>query len=314
MTRAQHGILAMVGACMIWGLSPLFYKALANVPPLEVLSHRTIWSLVFFGLVLAGQRRLGQVAEIFKSARLLLVMIAAAVMISLNWGIFIWSIQVGRAVEASLGYFIFPLMAVVLGALLFKERLGAVQLLAVAMVAGAVVLLTWGLGVMPWIPLVLAASFSAYGVIKKKLSIGPVVSVTGEVLLLLPLALIWLWGVHWQGWVGIGGRNLATFGTGWRDTLLLMLSGPMTATPLILFSYAAKRLDFATQGLVQYLNPSLQFTVAVLAFGEVVSRWHAIAFPVIWAALALYSVNALRQEKAARRASVKPSTESTTSK
>lgn len=314
MTRAQQGILAMIAACILWGLSPLLYKALSNVPPLEVLSHRTIWSLVFFGLVLAMQGRLGEIGAIFTSKTLFLVMVAASLTISLNWGIFIWAIQVGRTVEASLGYFIYPLMAVLLGAVLFNERLGVVQMLAVAMAAGAVVLLAWGLGVTPWISLVLAASFVAYGVIKKQVPVGPVVSVTTEVLLLLPLAAIWLWGVHSQDWVGIDGRNMGVFATNWRDTLLLIFMGPMTAGPLVLFSYASKRLGFATQGLVFYLNPSLQFAVAVLAFGEVVSRWHAIAFPIIWAALALYSINALRQEKAARRASDNASTESTTLK
>ena len=304
----------MIAACVLWGLSPLFYKALSHVPPLEVLSHRTIWSLVFFGLVLVFQGRLGEIGVIFKSRALLLVMIASSVMISVNWGIFIWAIQVGRTVEASLGYFIYPLMAVLLGAVLFREKLGVVQIISVMMAAGAVVLLTWGLGVAPWISLMLAASFVAYGVIKKRVPVGPVVSVTTEVLLLLPLAVVWLWGVHAQGWTGIDGRNVGAFGQGWYNTILLILLGLMTASPLILFSYASKRLGFATQGLLFYLNPTLQFAVAVLAFGEPVSKWHAIAFPIIWFALAVYSLNALRQENAARKASVNVSTVSTTEK
>ena len=300
----------MVATSVIWGLSALFYKALSHVPPLEVLSHRTIWSLVFFGFVLAVQGRLGEMGAVFRAPRLLAVMALAALMVSLNWGMFIWAIQSGRTIEASLGYYIYPIMSVLLGAVLFKERLGKVQVFAVAMIAAAVLLLTWGLGVAPWVSLVVMGTFVTYGVIKKQVPMGPVVSVTVEVLLLAPLALIWLWGVHTQGWTGIDGRNVAMFGQGWQDNILLMLLGLITAGPLILYSYATKRLGFATQGLVFYLNPTLQFAVAVLAFGEPVSRWHAIAFPVIWAALAIYTLNALRQERAA----VSPSTVSTTVK
>ncbi len=310
MTETQKGLWAMVATSVIWGLSALFYKALSHVPPLEVLSHRTIWSLVFFGFVLAVQGRLGEIGAVFRAPRLLAVMALAALMVSLNWGMFIWAIQSGRTIEASLGYYIYPIMSVLLGAVLFKERLGKVQVFAVAMIAAAVLLLTWGLGVAPWVSLVVMGTFVTYGVIKKQVPMGPVVSVTVEVLLLAPLALIWLWGVHTQGWTGIDGRNVAMFGQGWQDNILLMLLGLITAGPLILYSYATKRLGFATQGLVFYLNPTLQFAVAVLAFGEPVSRWHAIAFPVIWAALAIYTLNALRQERAA----VSPSTVSTTVK
>ncbi len=310
MTETQKGLWAMVATSVIWGLSALFYKALSHVPPLEVLSHRTIWSLVFFGIVLAVQGRLGEIGAVFRAPRLFAVMTLAALMVSLNWGMFIWAIQSGRTIEASLGYYIYPIMSVLLGAVLFKEKLGRVQVFAVAMITFAVLLLTWGLGVAPWVSLVVMGTFVTYGVIKKQVPMGPVVSVTVEVLLLSPLAAIWLWGVHTQGWTGIDGRNVALFGQGWQDNIILMLLGLITAGPLILYSYATKRLGFATQGLVFYLNPTLQFAVAVLAFGEPVSRWHAIAFPVIWLALAIYTLNALRQERVAAR----PSTVSTTVK
>ncbi len=314
MTRTQQGIIAMIVACVLWGLSPLFYKALSHVPPLEVLSHRTLWSLVFFGVVLILQGRLGEIGVIFRSGGLFAVMLASSLMVSINWGIFIWAIQVGRTVEASLGYYIYPLISVLLGAVLFRERLDRVQILSVVLAAGAVGLLTWGLGVAPWISLSLAITFVAYGVIKKQVPVGPVVSVTTEVLLLLPLSAVWLWGTHTQGWSDFDGRNVAAFGDGWYNTIMLMLLGLITAVPLILFSYAAKRLGFATQGLLFYLNPTLQFAVAVVAFGEPVSRWHMIAFPLIWLALAIYSLNALRQERALRRASVSAGTVSSTSK
>ncbi len=311
MSEAGKGILAMSAACCIWGLSALYYKLIAHVPPLEVLCHRTLWSLVFFGLVLAFQGRLGEVARLFRSGRVLGPVFLAALLISANWFLFIYSIQVGRAVQASLGYYIFPLVAVMLGALFLRERLSVVKWLAVGLAALAVITLTWGLGVAPWISLSLAVTFGFYGLIKKSIAAGPVVSVTTEVLLLAPLALIWLWGVHTQGWTGLVGRNLGTFGRDLGDSLILMASGVLTGGPLILFSYASRRVSMATVGLVQYINPTLQFLVATLAFGEVITGWHMLAFPLIWTALALYSGESLRQDRAARRSAINTSTDGT---
>lgn len=302
----------MVGACLIWGLSPLYYKLLVHVPPLEVLSHRTLWSLVFFGTVLLLQGRLGQVVTLLANPRRVALVALAATMISINWFLFIYSIQVGRAVEASLGYYIFPLVAVLLGVVLFGERLASGKMIAVFLATCAVLVLTIGLGAAPWISLALASSFGVYGVVKKGVSAGPVVSVTAEVLILAPLALIWLWGVHVLGWQGLTGRNLGVFASNWRDSALLMLSGPLTASPLILFSYASRRVAMATVGLVQYLNPSLQFAIAALIFAEPITRWHAIAFPLIWIALAVYSLETLRQDRSARRAATRSATLGTT--
>ena len=300
MTEATKGVAAMIGACTIWGLSALYYKLLAHVPPLEVLSHRTLWSLVFFAAVLALQGRLHMVARLAAS-RAALPVAFAAVMISTNWFLFIFSIQVERATEASLGYYIFPLVAVLLGMIAFGETLGRGRALAVALAATAVVVLAAGLGAAPWISLALAFTFGFYGLMKKRVAAGPVVSVTTEVLILAPLALIWLAGVHMAGWGGLTGRTLGIYGSDMGTSLLLMLSGPLTATPLILFSYATRRVAMATVGLVQYLNPTLQFLVAVLVFAEPFTTWHAIAFPLIWTALAIYSGDNLRQERAARR-------------
>lgn len=303
MSEASKGVAAVVGACVIWGLSGMYYKLLSHVPPLEVLAHRTLWSLVFFGVVLAVQGRLGQLLALLRSWRVMALVAFAAVMISANWFTFIFSVQTGRAMQASLGYYMFPLVAVIFGFVLLGERLTRLQWGAVALAVVAVLVLTAGLGVAPWISLFLAVSFGLYGLLKKGSGAGPVVSVTGEVLLLAPLALAWLFGVHMLGWTGVTGANLGTFGHDLSDSLLLAFSGPITAGPLILFSYATKRVSLASVGLVQYLNPTLQFLVATLVFLEPVSRWHAIAFPLIWVALALYSWESLRQERALRRAS-----------
>jgi chloramphenicol-sensitive protein RarD len=289
MGEAAKGFWALLAACTVWGLSPLYYKLLAAVPPLEVLSHRTLWSLGFFGAVLALQGRLGAVRPAL-AGRGTLVIALAAVMISLNWFVFIWSVQAGRALEASLGYFLFPLVAVLIGVLALGEKLGRAQQAAVALAGVAVVVLSWGLGAAPWIALVLASSFGLYGLLKKRLAVAPMVSVTAEVLLLSPLAIGWLVYLHWQG-AGIFGADPAS-------SALLAFSGVLTGGPLMLFSYAARRVRMATLGLVQYLNPSLQFLCAVVVFGEPFTPWHQIAFALIWAALALYTLAGLRQPKA----------------
>ncbi|MAM61148.1 EamA family transporter RarD [Maritimibacter sp. UBA3975] len=311
MSYTVKGLLAMIGACVIWGLSSIYYKTLSHVPPLEVLSHRTLWSMVFFGLLLAFRGRLNEVVRLIGSRQVLLVALAA-VMISTNWFFFIFSVQTGRALGASLGYYIFPLVAVLLGVVIFRERLGPVRGLAVAIAAVAVLILTLGLGAAPWISLTLAGTFGFYGVAKKGVVAGPVASVTAEVVLLAPLAILWLVGVHALGWEGIVGRNLGAFGTNWHDTLLLAFSGVLTGTPLILFSYAAKRLGYGLVGLLQYINPTLQFLVATFLFLEPVTRWHLIALPLIWLALALYSFVTLREERAASRVRARDATSAAT--
>lgn len=305
MSEPVKGVTALIAACVIWGLSPLFYKAIAHIGPLEVQSHRVIWSLALFGLLLLFQGRIGEIVALLGRRRTLLLAIGAAVTISTNWFLFIVSIQVGRTVEASLGYYIFPLVAVLFGVLAFGERLNLTKWGAVGLAFVAVLVLTIGLGSVPWISLILAFTFGLYGLFKKWTEAGPVVSVTVEVLLVAPLAVIWLWGVHAWGWGGMFGRPGGIFGTNFRDSAMLMTSGLMTAGPLVLFSYASRRITLATLGLVQYLNPTLQFICAVAVFGEVFTKTHATAFGLIWVALAIYSAQAFVQERAARKADVK---------
>ena len=303
MTEAGKGVAALVAACTVWGLSGLFYKLLAHVPPIEILAHRTLWSLVFFALLLTVQGRLDQLRLALGSVRSVGIVVFAALMISTNWFVFILSIQIGHATEASLGYYLFPLVAVGIGRVIFGERLNRLQAAAVALAALAVTVLTLGLGVAPWIALILSVSFGLYGLVKKRLSAGPVVSVTAEVLVLAPVAIIVLAMAHREG---------GAFGADLTDSLLLMISGILTAGPLMLFSYASKRVRMGTVGLIQYINPTLQFLVAVAVFTEPFSGWHVLAFALIWAALALYSAASVALERAARRARVSAATSSTT--
>ena len=287
MSEPFKGVLAMVLACVIWGLSPIYYAQLKHVPAIEVLAYRGIWSLVFFALILGLQRRVGRAFD--ASRNYFWTILLASVMIAANWFGFIFAIQTGQGLEASLGYYILPLMAVLLGGLIFGERLDGIQRTAVGLATFAVIILTWGLGVAPWIALFLAATFAVYGVVKKTLEVGPVVSVTAEVLIIAPLALGYL--------IYVGtyrDHSMATH-------LLLALSGPLTAMPLILFSYAAKRAQLSTIGLVQYLNPTLQFACAVFVLGELVTQWHILSFAIIWTALAIYTYSMWRQDKASRK-------------
>ncbi len=294
MTDGAKGILAMIAACTVWGLSGIYYKLLDHVPPLEILGHRTIWGLVFFLVVLGAQGRLHALPTAMKTGRAFATIAFAALLISVNWFVFISSIQLGHATEASLGYYMFPLAAVFFGAIFYRERLNRAQLVSVGLAAVAVIVLSAGLQVAPWVSLLLAITFALYGAVKKSLATGPVISVTAEVTLLAPLALGWLIMVHLRG--------EGHFGAGAGTSLMLMFSGVLTAVPLILFSYAARRASLATIGLVQYLNPTLQFLVATLIFREAFTVWHAVAFAIIWTALAIYSASSLRQSRAARRA------------
>lgn len=295
MTEARKGVLAIVAASAIWGLASLYYKALAAVPPLEMLAHRTVWSVAFFAVVLLAQGRVGETARLLARPRQWRVLALAAVLIAINWLVFIRAIQVGHALEASLGYYVFPLVAVALGYLVLGERFGRVQGMAIGLAAAAVAVLAAGLGAPPWTALILASSFGLYGLIKGQVPLGPVVSVFIETLLLAPLALAFLWGLHAGAWSDMDGRHGAVFGHDVATSVFLVFSGPLTGVPLVLFSYAARRIPYATVGLVQYLNPTLQFAVAVLAFGEAFTVWHAIAFPLIWCGLALYSWDGLRR-------------------
>ena len=293
MSESAKGILAMIAACVVWGLSGIYYKALSHVPPEQVLSHRALWSFLFFAGVLLVQGRISALGEALGSRRNALLLICATAMISLNWLVFISSVQTGHATEASLGYYIFPLLSVLLGRLVFGELLTRAQGAAIGLAALAVAVLAFGLGVAPWIALVLGVSFALYGVAKKKLPLGPVVSVTAEVLLILPVALAVIW---WTGGAGFLG--------GTTDAAMLAFSGILTGLPLILFSYAAKRVRLGTVGVLQYLNPTLQFLVAVLVFAEPFTPWHSVAFALIWSAVAVFSFSALRQERASRRAAM----------
>ena len=281
MTEHLKGAIAMIAACTIWGLSAIYYKQLSETPPIEVLCHRTLWSVVAFTLFLRLQNRLEELKIVFRNRKLVQTLFWAAAMISTNWFFFIWSVHNDRATEASFGYYIFPLVAVVFGLFFFNERLSLMKWVSVVLATIAVLILAISQNILPFIALVLSITFGIYGMLKKQISLGPVLSVTSEVILLLPVAIILLLYWHLDG-TGSFGSNITT-------TSLLIFSGPMTAVPLMLFSYAARRVQMTSLGIIQYLNPSLQFFVAIFIFLEPFGLWHAVAFGLIWLALFIYS-------------------------
>lgn len=291
MNRTAQGILAILAACVIWGLSPLYYNLLTMVPPLELLAQRTLWSFLFFALVLGLQGRFSALIHALGNRGHVITLFAAACAIAVNWYFFIYSVQINRVSEASLGYFIFPLVAVVFGLIVFKEKLSALQWVAVALAVFAVLILTYGLGVAPWLALVLSLSFGTYSVLKKRLDLSPVISVTLEVMLLLPLTVPYLLIQNWP---------IQDSTDSWQIWFLLMGSGPLTATPLILFSYATRRISMSTVWIMQYINPSIQFLVALLIFAEPMTDWHFGAFSIIWVAVVIYSWSGFSARNAAK--------------
>ena len=285
MNEPRKGAVAMVLASIIWGLSAIYYKQLSGIPPVEVLCHRTLWSVIVFIFILRLQDRLQDLKLVFLNKKLILGLFWAAAMISINWFFFIWSVHNDRATEASFGYYIFPLVAVLFGLIFFKEQLSLMKWCSVFLAIFAVTTLAISQNILPFVALVLSVTFGIYGALKKQINLGPVLSVTTEVILLLPLAITFL--LYWHS------SGFGSFGKDIETTSLLIFSGPMTAVPLMLFSYAARRVQMTSLGIIQYLNPSLQFLVAVFIFAEPFGVSQGIAFGLIWLALFIYTLASL---------------------
>lgn len=293
MTPVRQGVLAMLGACLIWGFMPVIYKPLAHIPSEEVFAHRVLWSLVFFALILVGRGRLGGVRQALATPSKRRRVLLAAAMMSVNWFLLIFATALGRNTETSLGYYIYPLIAVFLGRVIFGERMSLAQGAAVGLATLAVLVLAIGQGTSPWIALALGGSFAIYNVVKKTVTEDPQVSVTAELLVFLPVVIgIFLWLAASKGF---------HFGEDLYFSLYMMVAGPVSAFPLILFSFAAKRVAMKTLGVMQYINPSMQFFSAVVLFAEPFTGWHMLAFAMIWTALVIYTLSAWRQDSRARR-------------
>lgn len=287
------GLAAALGAFCIWGLAPLYFKLLGHVGADEIIAHRVVWSMVFLGLVLALRSRRRFRVAIRVRPRVLVALAISAVLIATNWLVFVYAINTERVLSTSLGYFINPLVNVLLGMLIFRERLGTLQAVAVVLAFIGTAWMTLRLGQLPWIALVLAFSFALYGVVRKKTDVGPIVGLFWETLLMTPLALLWLL------WLDLGDA-LAFAPSEPSQAALLAGTGLVTLLPLVFFATAVRRLNLSTIGLMQYLAPSMTFLLAVFLFDEPFTPDHAVTFACVWTALVLFSVASWRSYRQAR--------------
>ena len=287
--EARSGVILGLVAYTLWGIFPVYFKWIEVVAPTEVLVHRIVWAVPFGALILFARSQWTEVRAAFVDRSVLAWLTLAALCISINWLIYIWAVQNERIFESSLGYYINPLMYVAVGVLLLGERLRKLQVVAVVLAFAGVLYLTLNGGIFPWVALSLAALFTVYGVIRKQAAIGAMPGLFVETALLFPFAASWL--------VILMSRQEATFAAADSGlTLLLMLGGPVTVIPLLLFAISARRLTLTTIGFMQFLAPTLQFFTA-LYYGERLTAAHLVCFACIWAAVAFFSYDALTAGK-----------------
>ena len=290
-SRERAGLLFGLGAYAIWGVMPLYFKALAFVPATEIVAHRILWSLVLLALLASLWRRWPAIAAAFSAGRIVVTLMVTSLLIAINWLTYIYAVVSGHVLEASLGYYLNPLVNVLLGVVLLNEKLSRPRVAATLLAAAGVAVLAAGAGSGLWISLTLAASFGLYGFVRKVAPVDALEGLSIETAMLAPIALGWILWLHQAG--------SGSFGAfGWGSDALLVLGGAVTAVPLLLFTAAARRLPYSTLGFLQYIAPSLQFLLAVLAFGEPLTTAHILCFGAIWAALAIFTLDGWRTSRA----------------
>lgn len=288
------GVAYGLAAYVAWGLVAVYFKAIAHVPPLEVLAHRVVWSVLLLTGILYTRRRLGLIRDALRDRTAMLTLLGTTILIAVNWFTFIWAVANNRLLEAGLGYFTNPLVNVLLGFIFLRERLRPWQAVSVVLAAIGVAVRTYAIGSLPAVALILAFSFGFYGLLRKVVRVESLVGLTIETTLLLPVAVVYLTYLTATGHIYFGTVS-------WSTTLLLAMAGAVTSIPLLWFTNAARRLRLATIGFMQYLAPTGQCLLAVIAFGEPFERTQWITFGFIWTALAIYSVDALRALDGRRR-------------
>jgi len=281
----REGVTAGLAAYLMWGFMAIFFKLLGSVEPMEILAHRVLWAVPFGALILLARRQWPEVKRAFTHRSMLGWLSVSTLFIAINWFIFIWAIQEERILEASLGYYINPLMNMLAGVWLFHERLRPFQLFAVALAAIGVVILTVSVGVIPWVALILALSFSIYSVVRKRVVIGGMPGLFVETTILLPFAVAWLLYLSATSGMAFAHGDPAL-------SFWLLMAGPLTALPLLFFALAARRLALTTIGFMQFLAPTLQFATGVY-YGETLTTAHLICFGFIWSAVAFFVLDAL---------------------
>jgi chloramphenicol-sensitive protein RarD len=282
----RSGLIAGLAAFATWGLIPVYWKLLSNLPASEILAHRFVWTTVFLVALLSWQQRWPEVREATGSRRALLYCFASGLAISVNWLFFIWAVIVGRVIETSLGYFMTPLVNVLFGAIFLRERLTRLQFFSVLLALVGVLNLTFGYGRFPWLALILCFSFGLYGLLRKKSGTRPIPGLFLETTLLTPIAAAYL--------LYLQGAGTGTFGSApWSLILILISTGIVTGLPLVWFGHAARHLRMTTVGFLQYLAPSGSFLLGVFLYHEPFTRAHLITFAFIWAALAIFTAEAI---------------------
>jgi len=299
LTEHRRGLAYGVAAYVLWGIVPAYWKLFADVSPVEILAHRAVWGLGAFLVLAAISGELGAVKAALRDRRVLGTMVITAALLSVNWGVFIAAISAGHLLDASLGYFINPLVSVALGMVFLGERLRRLQAAAIALAAIGVALITWSAGRPPWIALILAFSFGSYGLVRKLAKVPSLAGSTVETLVMAPIAVIYLAVLAARGDGGLGHGDL-------NHHLLLISTGVISAVPLLLFTSAARRLPLATIGFLQYLAPTGQFLLAVLAYDEPFETARLAAFAFIWAGLAIFTIDLLRRPPPARSTPAAP--------
>ena len=292
--QAKAGASAAALCYFLWGLVPLYWKQLAGINPVELIAHRHLWSLVFVLALIIAQGRYGEVRAALGTARGAGVNILSATLLTVNWLVYVWGVNTGHVIETSLGYFLVPLVNVAAGRLVLHEHLRRLQWLAIALAAAGVGLMIFQLGRPPWIALTLAGTWGGYSLMRKQSQLGSLVGLTVETLLLAPLAIAFLLWQHHTGAGALGRVNLA-------QHLLVLSSGVITAVPLLLFAYGARRVRLSTLGLLQYIAPSVQLAIGVGVYHEAFSHERAVSFAFIWAGLALYTADSLWMQRRALR-------------
>lgn len=293
-----RGVLFAATGYFLWGFSVAFYKLFRGIGLDEMMAHRVVWSLVLMVVILIVGGRFAAMRWALRSRRTVATLLATSSLIAINWTVFLWAVANGRVIEVSLGYYINPLVSVLLGYVLLRERLTRAQTVAVGLAAVAVLIQGIGVGAWPWISLTLAVSFGFYGYFRKTVAIGAAEGLFVEVAIFAPFCLAYI--------VWLESSGTGVFLSGWWPALLLLGTGPWTAMPLLCFAAGARRLRLATLGQLQYLGPSIQFLLAIFAFGEPLRVAGLASFALLWAGLAIYTADLIGQDRTRRRAATRP--------
>lgn len=296
--QARAGLIFGLFAYSLWGVLPIYFKWLDGISPVDIVAHRVIWSLPFLAVLVIATRGWSQIRVALRDRKTIGLLLATSVLIAINWLLYVYAVVSGHILAGSLGYYLNPLMNIVLGRFILHERLTRLQWSAVAVAAAGVAVLAAGAGTTLWISLTLCVTFATYGLLRKVTAVDSIAGLSIETAVLFPLAL---------GWILLGlGAGRPVFGSTAEEGWLLVLAGIVSTTPLLLFTAAARRLRYSTLGMLQFLAPTLQFLIAVAIYDEAFTTAHAIAFGAIWTALILYTTSLLRDLRAQRAAAASP--------